>query len=598
VNNIVINKCPSSRDININIGSGSNSVSISQAQESEIFSTLSCSLGNSSGISNNPNVQVIAGVYRGLLSIFENGVGGSSGIYIFDESENLGLTNQLVFSGSGVKTIRKDNKIYVYIPPLSLASSFNSNDNATDATINEIQTYNRYLSNPINNAFNIGGFNSGDLIPSINSSSISFSTNDYFGIENLNSKIISKITDFYGNTISAKSFDITGNFSGKSNGIDLIISNFSEDSYQYKAKFSSTFYLDEIIPSGGIFSIILEHSGDNINYFSQTGIFYDTDANKINFSNPVVSSGVFTSNKKISGIKYLTLGDSLKFVINNINNLNCLTYLSPFGTIESYSQFGISNFNLTKDNIIGWNANFNISGLSFNEDRSITRNSYRYFGNSNGFSRIGCKFYDWTDTEYLYSSGINVLIDTYSDLSSDYYEPFDGESKRIKLNYSGWNSSELLTDKDLMIHNGKLQRQSGIWNYDFPFNNIDYSTNTNTQYYIRGFKKDNTTKTNGIFYIDGISESNLSNNDVIIWISLNGSDWYNCNLPWGGGSLNSGDGCRINSDSKPIPELEFTLGGAYTSSLTGPSGWGIYCKVEMPSGSNVQIGTLEIENWI
>lgn len=599
MSNIVINKCPSSKDININVGSAGSDVSISQGQEASVSTNLSCQFSQSSGTSSNPNVNVFAGVYRGLLDIYATRSGIVPGsITFYDEETLLGQSSEVQFLGIDVHAVKRNGRICVYIPPVDLASSFNSSDGSTDATISSTSVSSRFLSNPLGNVFSIGNLHSGDSVGATNSSQISFSTSDYFSIDSsTGTYLFSRVENGDGNLIFNDISYLTGDSQHIFGNTKVNITGFSEDSYKYKAKFSSIIDLQSLLPSGGLFSVYFTYSGTNTSSFSQTGIFYDTNANTINSSSPVVTSGIFASNKKISGIKYLTTGDSFNFYVSGINNLNYLTFLNPLGAIEPNTSFGISNFNLTPYNLSNWDANYNNSGSNFSGQKSISRTSYRYFGYLNGLSSVGCRFYDWINISYQYSSGLNLLIDTYGDSSSDYYEPFDGENYRTVSGSGDWNSNSLLSSNDLFVHNGKLQRQFGEWTGYIPYNNAVYTGNNSTQYYFRGFKKDSVTKTNGTFYINGVTETNLSNNHVILWISLDANNWYNCNLPWGGGSLNNGDGCRINTDSKPIPQLEFTLAGQFTTEASGPDGWGIYCKVEMPSGSNVAIDTLEITNW-
>ena len=106
-----------------------------------------------------------------------------------------------------------------------------------------------------------------------------------------------------------------------------------------------------------------------------------------------------------------------------------------------------------------------------------------------------------------------------------------------------------------------------------------------------------TAHSNGQFSISGVTEQNLTDDDVIIEISLNGTAWFNCNEDYLGGGLSDGNGCRANSGSTTMPDLDFTLGtGGTTTSGTGP-GWGIWLRITMPDSSSVEMESIQITDW-
>lgn len=541
----------------------------------------------------------------------------SVGITIKDEDVTVASNVQnLNFIGSGVMAVEGTNEVVIYVPEPAWNSYYNSNTGNTNATVADVSTTTRYISNPtgtVNGGFSIGDWTAGTTHSVVHTNTLTYATAGLCLFDNnLTTDFEVNVYDADGTTKIAtlKKSDITGNSVTTDQGITITISGFVKHYHKYTASISVSIDLNNLgaagtsLDSGGRFSVEMIHYNVSGNYTkTQSNLFYEpTTTTDPVLTGVSISEGTVTG-KYLSGIKYYINNDSFTLAISDVDNLNRITYPQPFVNVSSNSIFGIPDFDISSatSGLTGWTSAWDNQNVSFSASKVINRSSFRYIGAA---GNISARWVDWSTGSYVSSTNQSVCIDTYTSSSTDINEDFRDEVKRLTSSWEAWNSQTTLSTTDLMIQSDVLKRQTGNWTTYRPglTNNGDYSAaNTNTQYYYRGFRHANTSHTNGKFNLSGVTQANLDNEDIVIWISLDGTSWFKCNDEYLGGTLSNGAGCRINVDSMPLPTLEFTLGsGLATSASTGPSVnsyWGIYCKIEMKNGSSVQLDTIRITNW-
>ena len=526
------------------------------------------------------------------------GGSGTGSITIKDEGSVINTDTKILnFIGDTVTAYDSGspNEVNIYIPPLEYVSHWNTNDGSNNNTISDISTTQRILSNPLS-AFNIGDWTIGNQYPTINNSSISYSSPNKCLFDDTSTTFTVNVYDADGSSLLAThtQSNIIGNLNQTSQNIQIVISNWESEFSKYKANIDVTIAIDSIIPNGGRFSIEIIHNSGSSSYTkSQSDIFYDSDVNSPTIGSISISEDTINSNKYLSGLHYYSTNDTFSIAISAINNINDRSYVNNFVYLNS-STYGITDRYLTGSNLTNWNNNYNNTNASYNQSLAINRTNYRYIGNT---ASIRTRWIDWITGSYVNSPTDSILIDTVPANSTLTAEYFNDENYRYTSSFSSWNSQSLLGSNDLMIIEGTLKRQYGDWRSYSPSNTANY-TSTNNQFYYREFKHDNTAHTNGQFRITGISETDISNNDVVIEISLDNVDWYIVNDPYLSGALADGDGCRTNVGTTSLPLIDFTLGtGGTTSSSTGPTGWGIYFRISIPNGSSVEIGEIIMTNW-
>lgn len=514
----------------------------------------------------------------------------------------------LNFVGSQVTAVYnpESNRVDVYIPSPDYTSYYNSNNNvAMDCTVPSISTTSRRVANP-NGAYGIGAWvtTGATAYPVLNSTyngTVTFNTPRKCRFDTLTSSVELKVISGDGVTLlrNITLTNVKADATQTDNGATLAIAGFATHYDKFQANINVTLNLATILPNGGRLSVVITHHSDGTDYSkNQTDFFYDPNDTAATIANVDIAQNSLTSSKYLSGLRYYSLNDSFTITVGDIDNINDSSFPQPFMQVSSNSLFGIADFGVNMADLTGYTTRWDNQNASLSTSKVINRASYRYIGTA---ATISSYWIDWTNGSAVTSPSKSLLIDTYTANSTDSAEEFNDEAKRKGSTYGAWDSTAALGNSDLMVIGGVLRRQYGDWRTYLPANNStrDYSAvNTNTQYFYRGFKKVGTSFSNGLMSLGGITQANLTNSDIVIWISLDNTNWYCCNVEYAGGALVNGAGCRINPDTQTIPNLEFTFGtGKSTSISTGPETWGAYVRIEMKSGSTVQLDWIRITNW-
>lgn len=487
----------------------------------------------------------------------------------------------------------------IYIPPPDYVSNYNDSNGNNNATVGNVSTDSRHIAAPTAEGvpFSIGTWSGGDIRNTLRDATIGFVTNDEFALTDLTSTF--QVTIYDADGVSVLQTRTTGVINGNSdttvNDIRVQITGFTTDIDRYKAVANVEFNLSNIIPNGGRFSIEIVHQ-DTLGNFSKTqnDIFYDPDSVTATLANVSITEDVLSSSKYLSGIRYYDLGDTFDIAIGDIDNINHSSYPTNFVLVNSDS-YGISDYTLDSGDLTGWTTAYDNTNASYAGTETVDTPNYRAIGSF----EIGASPVDWTVGTEVDSPSDLVLIDTYAAASDDSNEEFRDEDNRRTEAFGVWDSTTALTSADLMVQNDRLMVQQGDWTGYSPTNVVDYTASgAATQYFFRGVRDDGISHSNVILRIGGLTEAELTADDVVIEVSLDGTNWLLCNDDWIGttGTLPDGEPVRINKATYDLtggnPGIQITLGsgpGGTTLVSTGPDGWGLYVRISMPSSSTVEL---------
>ena len=526
-------------------------------------------------------------------------VGGGGSITVTDEG-TLVTSNAttLNFRGVDVEATQSGSITNIDIPAPPIPSHFNTSDGVGVSSVSDPSTVQRNLAD--STEYEPGSFIPGTLSATLRDTLLSFDSLIDVTFDDLVSTIeVNVLSPSTGNYESRITPVITGDTDTTVDGIRIAVSSFAVNGSKYKAFIDVETDLSTIISNGssssGVFQVqIIHHSGGNDYEYLSPNIFFDSEPNVA----ALTGVGILENTpviKTLSGVNFYDLGSTFDLSISDIDFINDDSYPTDFINLES-NEYGIADEDLEGSDLTGWTINSGNQNSSYSATKSITQASFRAIITD---ANIRARVVDWTNGPWVNSTDKNLLVDTFGITATDINEPFDDESKRRTSSFGTWSSTTLLAPNELQVIGGSLRRQYNDWTIYTPTNTADYTSSTANQFYYRGFRHFGVSHSNGLFNITGVTENDITNDDILIEISLNGTDWYNCNEEYVGGALSDGDGCRIFADTVQMPSLHFTLGtGGFTSATTGPDGWGIYMRLSMPDGSSVICNSIEITDWV
>jgi hypothetical protein len=514
-----------------------------------------------------------------LLNIYDEGVLVSSSVTDID------------FRGSSILAQEENGRIVVYSPVPTAPSHYNTTDGFGISNPSYPATINYNIANP--GTYQIGDWVAGTAHPSLSNGAVVISSVIDVVFDDDNTTIEVVVTDPTGIIASKTTPAITGNYNNTTSNINVVVSNWTSlDATRFTGSIVVTVDIDLILANSGRFNVkITHHSGADYSFIG-SDIFYDNQTNPKALATVAIAENTKVI-KSLSGVNYYNVGSTFDAGIADIDYINSDTYPTNFIEVDPF-EYGMTGYFLTGAQLTGWtNSSTNVNS-SYAATISIVNTQFRTISTTaNIFARI----IGWIPEAWIPSPNTSLLIDTYVSNSTGSNEEFTDENYRRLSNWNPWNSAALLTSTDLMIINGVLKRQYGNWTSYNPTNTAIYSS-TSTQYYYRIFKHNNVSHSNGEFSIDGVTEADIANDAFKIEISLDGSNWYNCNEDYAGGVLNNGDGCRVASDTEVMPTLKFTFGAGKFTTVATAEGYGMYTRISMPNGSGVECSYIRIVDWV
>ncbi len=513
-----------------------------------------------------------------------------------------------------------DGVVNVYVPPPQYVAHFNSNDGdvAGDCRLSDKSTTSRFVAGPTGegNPYNIGGWSDGDTVNTVRTTGavhVYTTTNVCSFKDDSTTTIEVNIYDADDSTPLATHTlgPITGAVGAVIQGITIIVASWATNEDQYQGTVSVLFNIDTILGNiSGRYSVEIIHhdAGDGDFTYTQGPLFYDNESNAQTIGNATIAENTPVIVRK-SGVYYYDTGSTFTVNIDDLDWLNSDSYPTTLVSIVG-SEYGLPTLSLGSGDLTGWTSKYNIMNVTYNKaDWTINQSNY-YTVRTTG--NIVAQVQDWSAGASDNSPNAGMAVDTYNDNSTRIVEDFRGETNRLESDLStSWDSTQ-----DLTAYDGNNGLQVGEGTKLFYPKNIDYGTyepssgaqpdysgESGDKVYYRAFWHSGTSHGNGIFVITGVTETNLTNDDVIIEISFDGTNWYNCNENWvTAPPLSDGQGCRVESGTYNMTSndsLKFTLAGATTDNTTGLGAtyWGIFVKITMPDTSSVEMGSIQISDW-
>jgi len=499
--------------------------------------------------------------------------------------------------------------VNVYIPPPSYVSHFDTSDGTNDCTVADASTTSRRVAGPTSEGtpYNIGGWTEGSTNDTVRTTESSFSyttTNACSFLENTTTTIEVNVYDADGVATLAThtTAAIIGNTDVTVDNIRVQVTSWATNADQYQGIVTVTFDIDTILGDiSGRFGVEIIHhnAGDGDFTYTQTPLFYDNESNAQTIGNVTIAENTPVIMRK-SGVYYYDEGSTFTVAIDDLDYLNSESFPTTLVVITG-TEYGLTTLNLASGALTGWTTKYDVIDVTYsNSAWTITGADYFIMTTT---ANVTGQVQDWTAGASDSSPDAAIIIDTYNDNSSRVLEDFQGETERLEDDLAtSWDSTASLASADdgqgLQLGEGTVLRYPDV-NYGTyepsSGSQPDYSSLSGDRYYYRGMWHTGTSHSNGSFTLAGVTEQNLTDDDIIIEISLDGTDWYNCNELYTGGALSNGDGCRVSGNT--MPTLDFTFGtGKNTSVSTGP-GWGVWLKITMPSTSTVEMGSIQINNW-
>ena len=400
-------------------------------------------------------------------------------------------------NGSLVAPGATSTSVVVWIPAPTYVDNFDSSD---------ISTTNRIISTPASGSFFYGDWLGGEIHTTVNTDTITYTSNGEFGCVDSSTILTAKIEYFSDNSSATSNIYIEYNAvvdGNKTNGgsINVNITNFGDDNDRKKAEAEFVFNLSNLLPTSGRFNIVLSHNNNGDIYeFRQDGLFYDADGTS---SSATVGNSALSENtsaiKFRSGVSFYDSGSTFDASVDNMDNMNEYTYPLDSGNRQlklDFTNLAISNTpSFHSDDFTGWSTNDNVQDLSINETYSINvdnRNIPGFENNNNNLldtsvnSFFTGKIYDWGEVATSQSPDYPYLIDTTVVANSDYdrdTEEFTTEVKRLSVstisadgsggNVSGVTSAEV-TDSFTKSTNGIQDDLSGTNELQTLFNRLIY----------------------------------------------------------------------------------------------------------------------------
>ncbi len=420
--------------------------------------------------------------YSGSTNLSDLLSSSSSSLTIEDEGDNIssGSTNTINFIGTGVTAIQRSSGdgsvIDVYIPAFTSASHWGTNDGITNGTVseNELSRSIKRISIPNGgegSPFSTGGWGATDQSSSLFSSNVIITSAEDttgFGGDSTIEVIV-----YSGDGSIAESFTtpfIVGDSTFNLGNISVSINNFQTDTTRFKAKASVSVDIPSIFTNGGRYHIEVNHTtdsvtdGGNLYSFVQEDVFYDTQTNPVSVDSTSISE---TTNqvvtKHISGVEYYIIGSQFTVDVENLDFLNSNTIrtnhnLTLVGTDYNLLFFNDLSYSPNNGFISNYTQEDNSVGADYQRnDWSITLFNQRRRSSTSTITAIAKDAWD-EGNDSVDSIEDSILIDTFSDNSTDLNETFNGESQRYTNSgfTTNWDSTDSLSQGDALVMGGQM----------------------------------------------------------------------------------------------------------------------------------------------
>ena len=543
------------------------------------------------------------------------GASGGGALTVLDEGVSLGSFTSMNFIGVDVLAEPGvPNTVNVFIPTPPFPSHFNTADGNTNATINALGTTARNVSSPTveGTPFNLGAWVGGSSHPCVNVGNRTHTTTGGFRVntDDGSCTLTCNVYDADGvSVLATHSINLTGNYGPTTvQNITMQLGSWATEIVGFSAILQEcSVDLTTIIPNGGHCTVEIVMNDGTTDYTFIQEFFYDINDTVASFTGMMTCvEGATVNTRRISGVNYYTNGSQFNESIPDMDELNSDSY--PTNQVAvTYPNMGLAQQNLTGADLTGWtNAHDNVNASHNNPTWAISINQVCFVGATASQAQIS----DWAPGAINTAVLTNNCVNTFTDNSTGVYEDFRLEARRLTSALVAWDNTQDITSYDggngLQVGCSRL----GYPTLDYtaynpvPASQFDYSGQAGDKYWYGHMEHSGVAHSNGMFELGdyNITEADLTNDDVIIEISLDGTDWYNCNEAYGGGPLSAGDGCRINAGTNNLTannQIQFTLGAGGTTGAGTGTGWGVYIRITFTdTDTSNYIGELQVNDWV
>ena len=193
-------------------------------------------------------------------------------------------------------------------------------------------------------------------------------------------------------------------------------------------------------------------------------VFFDTNPSTpiINGTTTIAESTTPANilTKHLSGVEYYILNSQFEFAVNNIDNYNentqgrassdqynFLGQASDYGMTNSLTQKAWAN---TLGDFVNWTNQYDVQNVNFEYDIWAINNTFYRFRADDAIAR-GQVYDPWASSSIVNSAAAPILVDTYTNRSTNLGEAFADETERLYRNtgtsaYDVWASALVLTD--------------------------------------------------------------------------------------------------------------------------------------------------------
>lgn len=321
--------------------------------------------------------------------------------------------------------------------------------------------------------------------------------------------------------------------------------------------------------------------------------FFDNSQNEPISDVLDITEDTLNSSRYLSGVRYYSIGDNFEFGAE-ISNLFDNTYIdSPV----KLSFPGLGPIDIEIGDLAGLSSPPAIGDIALYENNLILDAYDEYSIDAQVELTISNSFNEYVS----HTANKNILVNTYSQNSTNKIEPFFDERYRlpaggydnIPSQITGqWGSSSPLGDDEALIFDQQLQYANLNFQDFLPSQSVDYSSNVEDQWYYRAFK-DIEAHNNGLILLEGINKENLLSNKIIVDIKLpSQTGWLSLNKKYDPSSFegDDGDGCLVNVDG----EVFYYTSGTYSTIYSNRMIIMRFCL----NSSSPSIGRIEVWNEI
>lgn len=403
--------------------------------------------------------------------------GGGGALTVLDEGTPLGAFTQMNFVGISViaaTDATETRRVNIFIPPPDYASHMTTDDgsNGMQAVGESITRVSARISAPTNEGtpFKTGGWAGTDQAAT-SATSVTFTTPDVttgFGGDSTMTVIV---YDADGATVLATfttpSLAANGTYANTNGSISVMLTGYAADTDRFKAKAAATVNIGAILPTGGRCHVTVTHIPDSETdgtgpyTHTQPDVFFDAPPPAPTVAGlSVAETTSQTVTKHISGIKYYTTGSKFTVAVADIDGHNRNAQKIGGSLVISAGDFGLSTisaspFGTGSANFTGYTNAHDADNIAYSSANGITASNFRYAGpGADASAMVSDPFRASTAAT---SAGLSVMIDTYSDDSTALLETFNGETRRLRSDFStAWDSTAALANGDALVYGGSL----------------------------------------------------------------------------------------------------------------------------------------------